>query len=379
MTGSAAARQRPDLVVVGAGVIGAWTALLAQERGLQVELIDMHHPGHGFGSSGGDSRNIRAAYGSDLLFTRWAQAAWQAWQAREADLGLRMLFPSGALWTGSANRLNEQASMFDRIAQPCELLHGAEVVRRWPHLRYGDDETVFYEPNAGVLLAGASLRAIVDRFQRLGGSLQLGRVEVDAELRLWQGGSRVKADNVLFACGPWLPRLFPDLLGPLMRTPRRELFFFDANGGGFGFDRTPNLVDQEAWTSSDIGNGLKVAPRVRGVPFDPDRDPRVPSPDLLASARAYLGRRIPALADASLSHAFVGCLENTASEDFIIDRHPDEPRWLIAGGGSGHAFKFGPVLGELVLSMLTGAEVEPEARRRFALAAHRPVAPGEAD
>ncbi len=371
-----------DLIVIGGGAFGMWTALSAAEQGARVILIDQNPIGHPRASSGGASRNIRAAYGADQFYTELAMAAWSAWQVREAEFGCRLLYPTGAL-RAEAAPLTAQLQTFAACGQPCELLSSEEVRHRWPLLTFDDAESVFYEPLAGVLLASDALRAAAQRFNQLGGQIVAGRVNTLAKpgtITIMLDGTPIEADRIVVAAGPWLPGLFPDLIEPLMRTPRRELFFFATPPGDpqYGWQRMPNLSDDAGWTSADIGGGIKVAPLMRHIPLDPDNDPGPPGNKFAQAAREYMARRIPALADTTLISTYVGQLENTANEHFIIDRHPDDPRIILAGGGSGHAFKFGSVLGPVIARFALEGTLPGEWSARFALASHRAVRPGEA-
>ena len=373
----------PDIIVIGAGAFGLWTALAAAERGARVTVFDMREPGNTRASSGGASRNIRAAYGADAFYTRLAIEARAAWQQRETELGQRLLYPAGALHSLNPELLGAQSRIFADCQQPCELLGGAEVRHRWPVLNYGPDERVFYEPKAGVLLASEALRLVGNRLRELGGTIGQGRVAFSAErgrLACQLDGRRLEADRIVVAAGPWLTKLFPELLGPLMRTPRRELFFFAAPAGELRvrWEHLPNLSDELGWTSTDIGGGVKVAPRMRHIALDPDADPGPASLAMARAARAYLAARLPMMADAPIASTYVGQLENTANEHFIIDTHPADERIIIAGGGSGHAYKFGPVLGERIADYALNGHLPAEWHARFALASHRPVRLGEA-
>ena len=169
----------------------------------------------------------------------------------------------------------------------------------------------------------------------------------------------------MFACGPWLPKLFPELLGERIFPTRQEVFYFGPPAGEERF-KTPAMpvwVDfaEEIYGMPDFkGRGFKVAPDRHGPPVDPDSLERVVDPESLARVREFVGRRFPALKDAPIVGSEVCQYENTSNGDFLIDRHPElENVWLV-GGGSGHGFKHGPAVGEYVAArILDGKPVEP--------------------
>ena len=375
-----AARRHPDVAIVGAGAFGAWTALILQERGLQVSLYDSRPPGHAHAASGGESRNIRAAYGAREFYTRWTIEAWDLWLQREADWGVPLLFPCGSLRCGDAADLTAQADSFARLGRPFEILGGDEAERRWPQLRMAGAGRLFYEPLSGVLAARAAIEAILRAFQAAGGELHVATVALDGASGTCAlaNGRPIQAGQTVLALGPWLRTLLPGLIGPLLRTPRRELFFFATDTGDtrFHWQHCPNIVDPLGWTSSAIGGAFKVAPPMRGVDMDPDDGDRNADAGMAERARQFLRSRVPDLADRPIVATYVGTLENTASEDFLIDRHPQNARLVIAGGGSGHAFKMGPVIGAYIADLVIDGDAGRYAAR-FGLQAHRPLQHGE--
>lgn len=369
-----------DVAVIGAGAFGAWTALHLAEAGLRVTLVDMFGAGNDRSSSGGESRNIRAAYASNAFYTRWARQAWSRWLEREAEFGVRLVYPCGSLRGGTAVELAEQSRIITEIGAPWEQLRPDEVAYRWPQVSPAGED-VFYEPESGVLAATRSLQEVERAIGACGGVVVQGvarLIDSGANTRLEVDGRSLACDTIVLACGPWLRSLLPGLLGPLIRTPRRELVFISPPPGDtrYGWERCPNLVDALGWTSADLGNGVKIAPPMKGIDMDPDEPLRLPSPLALKGAEAFVRARLPGLVGRPVVSTYVSQLENTASEDFIIDRHPDVPGVIIAGGGSGHAFKFGPVLGDYVAkAVLAGSAGEHV--NRFGLAAHRPLRAGE--
>jgi glycine/D-amino acid oxidase-like deaminating enzyme len=186
-------------------------------------------------------------------------------------------------------------------------------------------------------------------------------------------GSTVSAANYVFACGPWLPKVFPHLLGPRIFPTRQEVFFFGTPAGDarFGGGALPGWAD---FNNGDIfygmpdieSRGFKIAHDKHGLPIDPDRGDRVASPGALADVRAYLAKRFPALANAPLNEERVCQYENSSNGDLLIDRHPTAGNVLLVGAGSGHGFKHGPEVGRYASELLTGKlkAVEP----RFSVA-----------
>jgi glycine/D-amino acid oxidase-like deaminating enzyme len=181
----------------------------------------------------------------------------------------------------------------------------------------------------------------------------------------------ISGDQFIYACGPWLPKVFPNLLGNRIHPTRQELFFI----GPPAADRSFSVPSMPAWFSHgepsgayaipDIeSRGFKLAFDLHGPDIDPDTADRVVSPESLAHARAVLRERFPALANSPIVETRVCQYENTSNGDFLIDRHPDFENVWIAGGGSGHGFKHGPAVGEYVERLLSRA-IKPE--RRFAL------------
>jgi glycine/D-amino acid oxidase-like deaminating enzyme len=189
---------------------------------------------------------------------------------------------------------------------------------------------------------------------------------------LLANGEEIAAAAFVFACGAWLPKLFPSLLGKRIYPTRQEVLFFAPPAGDQRFS-PPHLpvwiefIDPRGpYGFPDIeGRGFKLAFDRHGPAFDPDSGDRLIGAESVAAARAYLADRFPALRDAPLAESRVCQYENTANGDFLIDRHPDFSNVWLAGGGSGHGFKHGPAVGEYVAMCILDGGV-PEVR--FSLA-----------
>jgi glycine/D-amino acid oxidase-like deaminating enzyme len=351
-----------EVAVVGAGVFGAWTALQLRRTGRTVALFDAYGAGNNRSSSGGESRILRAGYGADEIYTRMAMRSRALWIELFGQIGRPELFQkTGVLWTpqpGDA-RADTTQTAYENCGVGFERLAPADLARSFPQLRFREERMGLFEPESGVLLARRAVHAVVEQAVREG-----------VEYRREFVSEPPRAGTVVYACGPWLPKIFPEVLGERIRVTRQEVFFFGTPGSsgtpdsGFAPPRMPVWIDitdeNSAYTIPDIENrGFKLAFDRHGAEFDPDSDDRVVQG--LAAARAFLAERFPKLAGAPLVESRVCQYENTSNGDFLIDRHPDfENVWLV-GGGSGHGFKHGPAVGEQVRALIDGNAV-PEPR-----------------
>jgi sarcosine oxidase len=183
-------------------------------------------------------------------------------------------------------------------------------------------------------------------------------------------GLKISASRFVFACGPWLPKLFPSLLADRFHITRQEVFFLGTPAGDDRFSPAtlPIWIDFHdlAYAFPNVdGRGFKIAIDAHGPEFDPDSGERIVSAQGLTNVRNYLSQRVPALASAPVTESRVCQYENTANGDFLIDVHPEvENLWLV-GGGSGHGFKHGPAVGDYVAQLISGSTI-PEPR--FSLA-----------
>lgn len=351
-----------DCAVVGAGVFGAWIAYRLRLAGKSVALIDAYGPGNSRSSSGGESRIIRMSYGADEIYTRWSVRSLELWKQFFAESDQKDLFyKTGVLWTAPVGdpKVVENEAVLRNCGVSFETLSHEEMNARYPQIRFGWPISAVFEPDSGVLSARRCVQAVVQEAVRKG---------VD----YFTTTAAPSAGQVIYACGSWLPKVFPDVLAGLIRATRQEVFFFGTamGDGRFTASRMPAWLDytdsRGGYSIPDMeGRGFKLAFDRHGPETDPDTQERVIGKPSLEAAREFLGERFPDLADAPILETRVCQYENTSTGDFLIDRHPGESNVWIAGGGSGHGFKHGPAVGEYVAKLIDGA-VEPEPR--FALA-----------
>ena len=368
------------VAIIGAGVFGAWTAHHLLQVGHKVTLIDAHGPAHSRASSGGESRLTRAAYGKDAIYTRMARDSLPQWEALSAVSGLPILHKCGILFFFATEEpyLTDSIAAHKEFGLPTQMMTGPDMAQRFPMIDFEGIHFGLYEPGFGALMARRSVQTLVERFVRAGGTYVKGAaarpaetLEELGEVRLLSGET-IRADRFVFALGPWLPKLFPDVIGPRIQPTRQEIFYFAAPAGDRRFlpGTMPGWADFNGgdmfYGTPDLeARGVKFAYDQHGVPVDPDTQDRRPTETALAEVVAFRDRRFPALKGAQLTGAEVCQYENSSNGDFLIDGHPTLKNVLLVGGGSGHGFKHGPEVGRYAAARLFGlSQAEP----RFSLA-----------
>ncbi len=371
-----------DVAVIGAGVFGAWTAYTLCKAGVSVALVDSYGPANARASSGGESRIIRMGYGADEIYTRWSMRSLPMWKQLFVEAHRPELFrQTGVLWIAPPNYLYalDSFAAMQRLGIATEKLSVADLRERFPQIEFEEDAWGVLEPQSGVLLARRAVHAVVERAEKLGADFRIGAVNPPrAEGRLsdltTSNGERISAGTYVFACGPWMGKVFPDLLASRIFPSRAEIFFFGVPPGATQFREgtlpTWLYLKDEFYGMPDIeGRGFKVADDRHGPIVDPDTQSRIASAETLEAARAFLARRFPALANAPVVETRVCQYENTSNGDFLIDRHPESENVWLAGGGSGHGFKHGPAVGEYVTARVLGdPKGQSPVEQRFSLA-----------
>jgi glycine/D-amino acid oxidase-like deaminating enzyme len=362
-----------SVIVIGAGAFGGWSALQLAQRGANATLLDAWGPGNSRASSGGETRTIRATYGpTQILYMKMVARALQLWQENEQRWNLKLFFRSGALRMAGMDDSYERAAlpMLQEVGVRFEKLSSAECVRRWPQVNFDGVSWSVYEPDSGFLAARRGCEAVFNAFLKQGGQYRQAEVKPGPiKNNRMQGvstssGEILEADHYVFAPGPWLGKVFP-FLAPSITPTRQEVFFFGTPAGDlrFGEAQLPTWIDGGKTPFFGVpGNhwrGFKIADDTRGQIVDPTTMERRISQEKLEAARAYLRMRFPALDGAPLVESRVCQYEDSTDHNFILDRHPEAENAWIVGGGSGHGFKQGPVMGEMVADAVLGSKAPP--------------------
>lgn len=355
-----------DVAVIGAGVFGAWTAWHLARRGLRVALLEAHDPAHSRASSGGESRIIRMSYGADELYTRWALRSLVQWKELFAAVKQYLFQETGVLWLSGedTSRLEQSAATLRQHGIPFEELDIGELERRYPQINFAEVRSGIFEPHSGALLARRAVGCVVADARSIGVDYHPSPVAApkpNGKIKTVQAahGNGIIADQFVFACGPWLPKVFPELLGEKIFPTRQEVFFFGTPAGDsrYSAPELPTFLFQadEVYGLPDMeGRGVKLARDAHGEVVDPDTQSRVASAEGIEWAKRYVAKRLPALQGAPLVETLVCQYENTSNGDFLVDRHPQMENVWLAGGGSGHGFKHGPAFGEYVAGQVMG-------------------------
>ena len=356
------------VIVIGAGVMGAWTARWLRRAGHAVTLLDRHGPANALGSSGDESRITRSAHGPDRHYPAWQRRALEQWQALEHEAGEQLFVPSGVVWLANEHQTFEgdSADSLAALGIPFERWTQGELAARMPMLNPDGIPWALFEPEAGALLARQAVGATIRAFEREGGDVVIGRVQPTTTAGdslgrvLLEDGRAIEGDAFVFTAGPWLPDLFPELLGPIITTHRQDAMKFAVPGGEAAHwapDRMPAWIDFEGsfygFPSLD-GESVKACPDWLGPIERPDDSARIAADATIDGSRALLRRRFPSLGDQPVVKSWTCFYEVTPDAHFVIDRHPELANAWIAGGGTGHAFKHGPVIGEYLAALVSG-------------------------
>jgi len=357
---------RYDAIVLGLGGMGSAVAAHAAARGLRVLGVERFGPAHARGSSHGDTRIIRQAYFESPDYVPLLRRAYALWDALAARTATTLRAQTGGLFVGRPDTPVVAGTLAS--ARQWDLAHevydAAELRRRYPATTPRDDEIGVYEAIAGAVFPEEGVHAHLLDAAASGAELRFG-VEAtgwdagDAGVRVaLNDGSSVDAARLAICAGPWFARIAPGAGIPL-RIERNVQFWFAPNDrDAVSPKRLPIWCCERAgarmfYGFPDFGRGAKIAHHGSGVDADPDALDRTVGDDEIAHARAALASFVPA-ANGVFVRAAVCTYSNTPDEHFVIGAHPREPRVVLAGGFSGHGYKFTPVVGEIVAALLAG-------------------------
>ncbi|MDF9843483.1 MULTISPECIES: N-methyl-L-tryptophan oxidase [unclassified Paenibacillus] len=372
-----------DVIVVGAGSMGMSAGYELARRGVKVLLVDAFNPPHTEGSHHGDTRLIRHAYSGDPAYIGLALRADTLWQEAEQLSGSELLVRSGVL-----NLADRKVYSFGgRVAEAqqrgvqAELLEAAEIRRRWPGLTLPESITAMYEPEAGYLYSERCISAyrklaLAHGAELLTDTPVLNVTARGGSVKVHTAGGDIHAAGAILSAGAWFSGLAPFVQLPI-KAVRKVVGWFESStdyaAGRFpGFTLGAEVGGYYGFPSIG-GAGLKVGRHDTGQEWKPGEPLRPFGSE--ESDEGDLRRVLEAYMPGAAGRLLKGSVckyEHTPDENFIIDRHPLHANVLIAGGFSGHGFKFSSVVGEILADLAivgtTGHNISPFALSRFATA-----------
>ncbi|MEM8889908.1 MAG: FAD-dependent oxidoreductase [Bacteroidota bacterium] len=382
---SLSSNNNSDIIVIGAGVFGVWTAFYLQELGAKVRLIDAYGPGNSRASSGGESRILRSDYGDRWMYSKMNIRAFELWDAWQKEWGASFMYPTGRLKLGigeNKEKLLTFQKALEELGVSSEIIDHEELAYRWPQMNMEGIKSGMYFPGGkggSTLMAREAVRTVAEQFVKRGGKLEIGKAEIGKSVGgkqdhiLLNQKEKLSADTYVFACGPWMPRLFPELFQDKIKVFRRDVLFVGTAPGDdrYSYPNFPvwgfsNKEDGRYYGMPDLrGRGLKVAPWPDRNSIDPDTDDRLVNTYELKRVREFIAKRFPGLKDQPIIESRVCQLSMSSDEHFIIDQHPEMENVWFACAGSGHGFKHGPALGEYISNRIYEGKKLPEYDQAF--------------
>lgn len=360
---SAPVSRNSHVVVVGAGAFGGWSALYLRRKGLKVTLIDAWGPGNSRSSSGDETRVIRSTYGSNEFYFDLNVRALTLWKENQERFGKKLFYNTGVLWLcyeENAPLVDDSIPFAQKHRMEYEYLSTDTLKKRYSILNVNDLHHGYFDPHGGYLKAREACQCVHEAFVQEGGqfiqaSARPGTIRRESmENLLLSTGASLTADAYLFACGSWLPQLFPEALGNVITCTKQEVYYIGVpQDQAAAYEKFPVWVDVDGkdlyyGIPGNSHRGFKIGVDIRGEPFDPTTGERMASPQALTHARKFLAHRFPSLVNAPLLESRVCPYESSPDGNFIFENHPEAGNVIFLGGGSGHGFKHGPALGELV-------------------------------
>lgn len=357
-----------DVIVAGLGAMGSAAVWQFARRGLKVVGIDQFSPPHTFGSSHGHTRIIREAYFEHPVYVPLVQRAYELWHDLETESGQKLFVQTGGLMVGAPDSVvfggAKRSAETHRLQH--EILTAREVTRRFPGITPDENMMAVWEPRAGFLYPEECIRAQLKQALARGCALRCNEKILNwrddgGEVLVETSAGRYRAKNLVVTAGAWLQQMVPELALPL-RIERQILFWFATTEptSDFRLGHCPVHLwqygpDQYFYGFPDVGQGVKVALHHQGVTAHPDTVNREVTEAEVRGMREVLARFLPR-ANGALSSTAVCLYTNTPDGHFLIDRHPNHPRVLVASPCSGHGFKFASAIGEMVCDLVIRGE-----------------------
>ena len=357
------------ITIVGAGIVGLSTAFALLKQGIKhVTILEQFTVDHDKCSSNGSIRLIRPEYGYKKFYTKMVQSSFTLWKNLQEYTQRRLYTPTGLLVLGHENDQFTRPS-YDTLRElgyTPELLTGDICVERFPQFNSRNYDLFTYNTKAGMLYASTCLHTLKGCIEDMGGSIlenvlvrEINHDKQRLPLSLHLStGETMTADHVVLATGAWVHHILEELHLPIRPTRQYVLYFANLPPAAFNLNTFPAFLADDLYGSIYTGSGLnwlKAASHQFGATTDPNETP-TGDESVIMKVTAQLHQLIPDLQQATLAKIGTCIYDVSSDEDFILDQYPGDPRITFAAGLSGHGFKFGLLLGEMLSSMISETE-----------------------
>jgi sarcosine oxidase len=365
-------RHDYDVIVMGVGGMGSAALHALARRGARVCGIERFGVAHDRGSSHGDTRIIRKAYFEHPDYVPLLERAYELWADLEASSGAPLLDLCGFLTIGrpESDTIRGLEACYRAHDLPHERLAAPQVTERFPPYAPAPGTVAFFDPMGGYLRVEECVACHVQGARAAGADLR-----TDASASSWRASAEgvvvrtadgdVTARRLVMTTGAWMaPAL--ERLGIATQVWRKVLFWYaTVEQEPFLPRRFPTFYVEKDYGHfygfpSVDGKGIKVAEHLAATPVD---DPGTVERSLLADdeppVQRFLDETVRGVVPGHRS--FAVCLYTvTPDRSFVVGLHPRHPQVIIAGGFSGHGFKFAPVIGEIAAELaLDGVTRKP--------------------
>ncbi|ASN06365.1 N-methyl-L-tryptophan oxidase [Virgibacillus necropolis] len=357
-----------SVVIVGAGSVGMATGYYLAKTGIDVLLIDTHNPPHDKGSHHGETRLIRHAVGEGEEYVDLALKAQANWHQLEKESGKTLFIPTGTLMVGESDAqfIQETVKNAKTFGMELEEFTAEKIKKQWPGFELPDHFKGYYEHTSGALLNEECILAYRQQLLKYNTEI-LENTKVNS-LEFHENGVGIKtaketfyAEQVIITVGAWIGELLSSLKLPI-QTVRKTLGWYSTDELLYKYPFLPSFYfcyeGHKYYGFPDItGNGVKIGRN------DSERNI---VPDLLEQdfgkydndkqdLNKFVERFLPGLSG-QLNYGRACMITKTPDKHFIIDRHPENNHVLIAGGFSGHGFKYASILGEILSQIVIDGE-----------------------
>lgn len=379
-----------DVIVLGAGAMGSAAAYHLARAGVRVLLLEQYEIDHRWGSSWGYTRIIRYSY-AEAIYIKLALETYPLWDEVAQEAGERLIYQTGGLDFGRTGEKTLEATIANLAAfkLPHEVLSPEEAQARFPQFRFDahDQLKILYQPETGIVTPSRSVRAHIRLARQRGVDVRdmtpVEHIEVlNDGVRVHTPSETHSAARLIVCAGAWAGRLLAQEAGlhlPLMPLRVQEAQFSPPSAE-YDWQHMPVFIVHEGF---DAGTGMYGIPDFEGTGVKaayhggrgyahPSEVPYLPEHDEIVRIRKGISPYVPFLTDAPLLMTRVCLYTMTPDEHFIIDQHPVHPQVIIAGGFSGHGFKFstgiGKILSDLALEGRTPHDISLFGLGRFGTA-----------